>query len=81
MNTHDFATGFTVEQTPPGEGGDVVEGEAALAVLQSAERRDVDARARRDLLQGQAAGGAQLAQPPADAQVEGLLGAFCRHGM
>jgi hypothetical protein len=50
----------------------VIEGEAPLAGLQAAQRRDVDARALGDLLQREAALGAQLAQPPPDAGVDGL---------
>ena len=63
-----------------GEGGDVVEGQAALAGLEAAERRDVDARPSGDLLERQAALRAQLPEPAADADVDGLLGSVCLHG-
>ena len=63
-----------------GERGQVVEGEPALAGLEPAERGDVDVRPLGDLLQRQPPLGPQLAQAPAHAGVDGLLGPFCRHG-
>jgi len=46
------------------------EGQAALAGLEAAERRDVDVRAFGDLLEGQPPLGAQLSEPSADAEVD-----------
>jgi hypothetical protein len=60
-----------------GKAGEVVEREAPLAGFQPAERRDVQAGARRDGFERQPALGAQLAQAPADAAVDGLV---CLHG-
>ena len=58
-----------------GERRDVVEGEATLAGLQAAQRRDVDVRRRGDLLERQAARGAQLAQTAPHPLVD-ILGCF-----
>jgi hypothetical protein len=64
-----------------GQSGDVVEGEPALARLQPAERREVDAGPLGDLLQRQPPFGAKLAQPPADPRVDWLLMSRpCRYG-
>ena len=51
----------------------MVQREAALAGLEAAERGDVDARALGDLLEGQPPLRAELPQPPAGADVDGLL--------
>ena len=57
--------------------GEVVEGKAALAGLQAAERREVDVRALGDLGEREALLGTQLAQPAANADLDRLA---CRHG-
>jgi hypothetical protein len=60
-----------------GEPRDVVEGQATLAGLEAAEGGDVDVRPLGDLLEGQLALGAQLAQPSADLGVDRIVCVVC----
>src|SRR5665809_118236 len=55
------------------KGGNVVEGQAALAGLKAAEGRDIDVRALGDLLERQPPLRAQFPEPPTGADVDRLL--------
>ena len=58
----------------------MVEGQSALTRFQPAERRHVDSRAARDVLQRQAALDAQISQASTNPQVDVVLGGVvCLH--